>query len=104
MPGFGLKSVTKTVDTTITALGTGFATSDLMLLAAAANSGSVYVGGSDVSALNGMLLSKTVPIKISLLLSSGHSSSFNLASVFGIGTSAGDKIIFTYAIADNSAV
>jgi hypothetical protein len=104
MPGFGLKSVIKQVDTTITALGTGFAMSDLLLLAASANSGNVYVGGSDVSATNGMLLSKTVPIKISQILTSGNSNSFNLASIYGIGTAASDKIIFTYAVQDNSAV
>jgi hypothetical protein len=104
MPGYGLKSISKQVDTAITALGTGFATSDMMLLAAAANSGSVYVGGADVSATNGMLLSKTVPLKISLIVSSGHSNSFNLAAVYGIGTASGDKIIATYAVQDNSAV
>lgn len=104
MPGFGLKSVAVQVDTSITALGSGFAKSDLMVMALAGNSGSVYIGGSDVSATNGILLSKTVPIKVPKVDTNGYTEDFNLAACFGIGTSSGDKILLLYALPNSSAV
>lgn len=104
MPGFGLKSAAITVGTSATALGSGLARSDLLVMALAGNVGSVYVGGSDVSATNGILLSKTVPQKLPKVDTNGHTEDYNLAACFGIGTDSGDKVLILYAKPDSSAV
>lgn len=104
MAGFGIKAIVTSVGTSVTAFGTGFVSSDLLVMADPGNAGSLYIGGSDVTSSIGILLSKTVPIKMSEVVSSGFSESYNLAKCYAIGTDAGDKIRICYPVADSSAV
>lgn len=98
MAGFGTKAQSTTLTTAATAypLGTGLAASDCYVIADSSNSGSVTIGGSDVATV-GFPVSKTVPLKLSEIMSAGHYESYNLADVYAAGTSNGDKIILLYA-------
>jgi hypothetical protein len=104
MPGFGLKSEVITLaGATAQAMGSGLVPSDMVVLADTANSNPIYIGGSDVTTSNGMLVPEGTPIKLSALLSGGHYESYNLAKIFVIG-STGEKLRILYAKRDESAV
>jgi hypothetical protein len=96
---WGLKSGSKTLTTasTVYALGTGLAMSELYVMAGASNSGDTYIGGSNVSASTGILLSKTVPLKLPHVLAAGFGESYDLSGVFVVGAADGDTVKFFYA-------
>jgi len=104
MAGFGLKSIVTTIGTSVTAIGAGLQLSEIIVMADPGNAGSLYLGGSDVSSSNGILLSETEPLKLSMILTSGFTDSYLLAKCYAIGTDSGDKIRVLYAVADSSAV
>lgn len=96
--GYGVKQVLVTLaGATAQAIGTGLACSDLLLVADTANSNPIYIGASDVTTANGMLIPEDNPIKISQIVSHGNFEDFNLASIFVIGTT-GEKLRVLYAI------
>ncbi len=99
MSHFGLKTLTKTlaVAGTRETLGTRSIPATSMLVAMAGNAGSIFVGGSDVSASNGYWVSPTRPLKLQDIVSSGHTESFLLSNIYAVSTEAGDGLIILMA-------
>lgn len=106
MPGFkfSVSVVTLTTAGTAYPLSTGHLPSGTEIKPAAGNTGTVYLGGSDVSTTNGYPISASLPYRMDSLRNGGHHEDFYGPQCYATSSQNGDKIILLIPVRDNSAV
>lgn len=106
MPGFGFKTEVVTCTTAGTRYNptTKYLPAGTLVQPVAGNSGSVYMGGSDVTSTNGWVLSTSAPTRLGDVRLSGSHEDFFGPAVYFVSAQNGDKVVLLIPIRDNSAV